>query len=142
MVPLCVEYFTLGHPPVFPTMSPTLLGIGWGIIATWWVGLLLGIPLALAARAGGRPKREVRSLVRPVLTLLAAMAGSPCSPDWPVWCWVVAATCTSWSRWRRECRKIVTLGFWPICGRTQRATSWALSVGSWSSCRCGGRDAA
>jgi len=31
---ICVEYFTIGHPPVFPTDDPTLLGIGWGIIAT------------------------------------------------------------------------------------------------------------
>ncbi len=70
---VCVEYFTIGHPPVFPTDSPTLLGIGWGIIATWWVGLLLGIPLAIAARAGRRPKRDVRSLVWPIFTLLAVM---------------------------------------------------------------------
>src|SRR3954447_21650435 len=71
---VCVEYFTVGHPPVFPTESPTLLAIGWGILATWWAGLLLGIPLTLAARAGRRPKRSVRSLVRPVVTLLFVMA--------------------------------------------------------------------
>ncbi len=70
---VCVEYFTVGHPPVFHTDSPTLLGIGWGIIATWWVGLLLGIPLAIAARAGRRPERDVRSLVRPIVMLLAVM---------------------------------------------------------------------
>jgi hypothetical protein len=70
---VCVEYFTIGHPPVFHTDSPTLLGVGWGIIATWWVGLLLGIPLAIAARAGRRPRRDVRSLVRPIFTLLAVM---------------------------------------------------------------------
>ena len=51
---VCVEYFTVGHPPVFSTDDPTLLGIGWGIIATWWVGLLLGVPLAVVARAGSR----------------------------------------------------------------------------------------
>ncbi len=73
---VCVEYFTIGHPPVFDTESPTLLGIGWGIIATWWAGLLLGIPLALAARAGRRPKRSVSSLVRPIFTLLAVMGVS------------------------------------------------------------------
>ena len=48
--------FTIGHPPVFATDDPTLLGLGWGVIASWWVGLLLGIPLALVARAGGRSK--------------------------------------------------------------------------------------
>jgi hypothetical protein len=71
---VCVEYFTVGHPPVFPTADPTLLGIGWGIFATWWVGLLIGIPLALVARASSRPQRSVGSLVRPVAWLLAIMA--------------------------------------------------------------------
>jgi hypothetical protein len=70
---LCVEYFTIGHPPVFDTNSPTVLGLGWGIIATWWVGLLLGIPLAVAARAGRRPKRSAGSLLRPIVTLLGVM---------------------------------------------------------------------
>jgi hypothetical protein len=71
---VCVEYFTVGHPPVFGTDDPTLLGIGWGIITTWWVGFLLGVPLAVVARAGSRPKRSVVSLVRPVACLLAVMA--------------------------------------------------------------------
>jgi hypothetical protein len=67
---VCVEYFTVGHPPVFDTDDPTLLGLGWGVIATWWVGLFLGVPLAVVARAGSRPRRTVRSLVRPVVWLL------------------------------------------------------------------------
>lgn len=70
---ICVEYFTIGHPPVFGTENPTLLGVGWGIIATWWAGLLLGVPLAAAARAGRRPKRNVSTLYRPVMRLLAVM---------------------------------------------------------------------
>jgi hypothetical protein len=71
---VCVEYFTIGHKPFFDTTSPTWLGIGWGIIATWWVGLLLGIPLAIAARAGRRPKQSVRALVRPIARLLLIIA--------------------------------------------------------------------
>jgi hypothetical protein len=70
---VCVEYFTIGHPPIFDTESPTLLALGWGIIATWWVGLGLGIPLAIAARAGERPRRGVRWLVRPIAMLLLVM---------------------------------------------------------------------
>lgn len=73
---VCIEYFTVGHPPVFATEDPTLLAIGWGIIATWWVGLLLGVPLALVARAGSRPKCSIGSLVAPVACLLAVMACS------------------------------------------------------------------
>lgn len=71
---ICVEYFTIGHPPLFATDSPTLLALGWGVIATWWVGLILGVPLAVAARAGGRQKRTARSLMKPVATLLVIMA--------------------------------------------------------------------
>lgn len=73
-VRICVEYFTIGHPPVFATDSPTLLALGWGVIATWWVGLILGVPLAVAARVGGRPKRTARSLMKPVVRLLVIMA--------------------------------------------------------------------
>lgn len=71
---VCVEYFTVGHPPMFNTEDPTLLGLGWGVLATWWVGVLLGIPLAVAAQGGARPRRSARSLIRPLLCLLAVMA--------------------------------------------------------------------
>ncbi len=71
---ICVEYFTIGHPPVFNTQSPTLLALGWGVIATWWVGVILGIPLACAARLGARPKFSAAMLLRPIATLLAIMA--------------------------------------------------------------------
>lgn len=67
---LCVEYFTIAHPPVFPTKSPFLLAIGWGIIATWWVGLPLGIGLALAARAGPAPRLTIIELRRPIIVLM------------------------------------------------------------------------
>jgi len=63
---VCVEYFTIGHPPIFGTDDPTLLAFGWGTLATWWVGLGLGVALAFVARAGSRPKRSAASLVRPV----------------------------------------------------------------------------
>ena len=72
---ICVEYFTFGHPDIFGTDSPTLLGVGWGIIATWWVGFLLGVLLAFAARFGKRPKVAPRALVRPIGRLLLGMAG-------------------------------------------------------------------
>src|SRR5436190_15791404 len=71
---ICVEFFTVGHPRVFDTDSPTLLGLGWGVLSTWWVGLILGGGLALAARAGERPKRDAWSLARPVATLFGVTA--------------------------------------------------------------------
>lgn len=71
---ICVDYFTIGHPPIFGTEDPTLLGLGWGVIATWWVGAFMGVPLAVAARAGGRPRREPHSLVRPLALLMGVSA--------------------------------------------------------------------
>jgi hypothetical protein len=71
---LCVEYFSVGHPPIFHTDNPTLLAIGWGFIATWWVGLILGLPLAAAARWGSWPKWTMTQLIRPVVILMAASA--------------------------------------------------------------------
>jgi hypothetical protein len=73
---LCVQYFTIAHPPVFATLSPFWLAIGWGIIATWWLGLALGLALALAARLGARPKLGLAELLPSVAMLLAVMAGS------------------------------------------------------------------
>ena len=38
---ICLEYFTIGHTPVFATTSPTLLALGWGVIATWWLWVVV-----------------------------------------------------------------------------------------------------
>ncbi|TWU32668.1 hypothetical protein Q31b_58260 [Novipirellula aureliae] len=71
---ICVEYFTIGHPRIVPTEDPTILGIVWGIVATWWVGAILGVPLATVARIGSRPKKTVGSLIRPMGILFACSA--------------------------------------------------------------------
>jgi hypothetical protein len=71
---VCVEYFTIGHPPVFRTHDPTLLALGWGAIATWWVGLILGIALAVASRAGPWPKLNASQLARPLAIMLCSVA--------------------------------------------------------------------
>lgn len=68
-----VEYFTIGHPRIVPSEDPTVLGLVWGVVATWWVGLILGVGLALVAQAGSWPRRSPRSLVRPVAILLGCM---------------------------------------------------------------------
>jgi len=73
---ICVEYFTIGHPPLFTfeTQDPSLLGLGWGIVATWWVGVLLGVPAAAVARIGSWPKRDACWLLRPIAVLMAVSA--------------------------------------------------------------------
>jgi hypothetical protein len=70
---ICVEYFTIGHPPVFRTDDPTLLGLGWGVIATWWVGLILGVPLAVCSRVGSWPKFTAARLARPLAIMLVVV---------------------------------------------------------------------
>ncbi len=71
---VCLEYFTVFHPDVFHTQSPTLLALGWGILATWWASLFLGLVLAVAARSGSRPRFSANELVPKVALLMAAMA--------------------------------------------------------------------
>jgi hypothetical protein len=71
---LCVEYFSLAHPDIFHTQSPFLLALGWGIVATWWVGLPLGILAAVAARAGPPPRLALLDVRPMILWLLVGMA--------------------------------------------------------------------
>ena len=73
---ICLEYFTVFHPRIFPTQSPTLLAFGWGILATWWVGAFLGLLLALAARIGPKPKLTARDIFPYVTRLLLVMGAS------------------------------------------------------------------
>ncbi len=71
---VCIEYFTVFHPLIVRSDSPTIQGLVWGVVATWWVGLPLGVGLAFAALGGKRPPCSMRSLLRPIATLLAVMA--------------------------------------------------------------------
>ena len=71
---ICVEYFTVGHPRIIDSDSPTILGLVWAVAATWWVGAGLGLPLAAAARWGRPPRIDPSELFRPILVLLAASA--------------------------------------------------------------------
>lgn len=70
---VCIEYFTVGHPRLIESESPTILGLLWGVVATWWVGLPLGVLLALAARAGRWPPLEARDLLPGMMVLLLIM---------------------------------------------------------------------
>lgn len=57
-----------------PTEDPTLLGIVWGVVATWWVGVLVGVPLAAVAQLGNRPQFTARMLLGPIAALMACTA--------------------------------------------------------------------
>ncbi len=70
---VCLEYFTVYHPPIFHTNDPTLLAFGWGVIATWWMGAILGAFITVAAQVGRLPKLVARELLRPLGVLLGSM---------------------------------------------------------------------
>lgn len=72
-VRVCLEYFTIGHYPIFGDQPPTILGLLWGIAATWWMGFSLGFVLALIASLGKNPVLPAKSLVKPITTLLMIM---------------------------------------------------------------------
>jgi hypothetical protein len=72
---ISVEYFNPGHPPIFGgTMNPTLLGLGWGVIATWWVGFFLGVPLGICSTVGGLPRVSAMDLIKPIAVMLVVLA--------------------------------------------------------------------
>jgi len=73
-----VEYFSVAHPPVFHTTSPFLRALGWGVIATWWVGAPLGVGLAAAARLGLAPRVGIAEFAAYIVALM-------------IGCWLVAA---------------------------------------------------
>jgi hypothetical protein len=68
---VCVEYFTEWHPQIVSSRNPVVLALVWGVVATWWVGALLGMLLAVVARAGSRyPKLALSQLARPIAYVL------------------------------------------------------------------------
>lgn len=71
---LCIEYFTVAHPPLVLSDSPTVQGLVWGVVATWWAGLIIGLPLAIVARSGDCTPWEAKRLVRPIMALMLFMA--------------------------------------------------------------------
>ena len=69
---ICVEYFTKAHFYI-GIADPTLLGFFWGIVGTWWVGLFLGVPLAIVSTFGKKPKIRAIDLVDSICRLLVSM---------------------------------------------------------------------
>ena len=78
-VRLCLEYFTLAHPALFPTTSPTVLAFCWGVAATIWVGAVFGGVLAFVAESDGRPPVPLSRLLKAIAILLAITAFSAVS---------------------------------------------------------------
>lgn len=73
-VRVCPEYFTVAHPHIEGVTNLSWIALLWGIIATWWLGLSMGILLSVAANFGSAPICSFRALVRPIFTLLFVMS--------------------------------------------------------------------
>ena len=73
---ICIEYFTVAHPPLFHTTSPTLLALCWGVAAIAGIGAALGVILALVSQSRGAVPYSVSSLGRSILVLLTVMVTS------------------------------------------------------------------
>jgi len=58
------------------TQSPTVVGIVWGTVATWWMGALLSVPVMLSARAGSWPQLGAKDLLLPTGVALAGMGAA------------------------------------------------------------------
>ena len=79
---VCVEYFTIGHAPLFPTASPTLLALLWDL------GNVVGRPdPRRLGRVGlqGRIVAEARAadLTRPIACLLSSWQSPHCWRESP-----------------------------------------------------------
>lgn len=71
-VRICVEYFTIGHPPIVGLEPyPTLHGIAWGFLASWWGGMILGYCLAIPATMGSKPHLRAAFFIMPLCVYFA-----------------------------------------------------------------------
>ena len=73
---LCIEYFTVAHPPLFSATSATVVALCWGVAATAGIGAVFGVVLALVCQAGDAPPLAASLLVGRIARLVAGMAVS------------------------------------------------------------------
>ena len=136
---VCVEYFTIGHPPIFRTDEPTILALGWGVLATWWVGGLLSLLVVPACRLGTWPKWEAAHLLRPIGVLLVVMAcASTAGGDCGVLRCRRQASFDCSDHWPIECPQPDILCFWLTSGHILPPTasaSWEASRSVPGCCR-------
>lgn len=84
-VRICFEYFSEGfHKEMikgtwvgeflgrYPD-SPTIWGATWGIIATWWVGAILGVILSVSSRMRSWPRLSSKNLAFPVFACISLL---------------------------------------------------------------------
>jgi|GEM_PF-2082175 len=67
---ICIEYFTIGLPEGFVVGDLTWFALKTGVLETWWLGLILGALIMLAARLGGRPRFKWQFFISPMFALV------------------------------------------------------------------------
>ncbi|TSJ41979.1 hypothetical protein [Fluviicola chungangensis] len=70
---ICVEYFTIAHPKIIGSEDPVYLALVWGVLATWWVGLILGLLMVFFNRLGKHKEVPFSIIRRNVIRLLLIM---------------------------------------------------------------------
>jgi hypothetical protein len=74
-VRLCPEYFTVLHAPIPNLTDPTLLGLAWGYLGSWWGGAVMGYVMGIVASVGSRrAPLPLRALVRPMVIVVVMTA--------------------------------------------------------------------
>jgi hypothetical protein len=71
---ICPEYFTVFHPNPLDIQNLTLLALFWGVVATWWMGVILGVLIAGSALAGSMPPAPYQSVKRRLYKLIITTA--------------------------------------------------------------------
>jgi hypothetical protein len=82
---LSVEYFTVAHPVIIRTESPTLLGLIWGLTATIPITAAAGWLLSTVALSRGLPPEPMAAIVRSLVRLLCFMGASAVLFAWAAW---------------------------------------------------------
>jgi hypothetical protein len=63
---VCLEYFSIAHPFLIDSDSPTIVGLAWGVTATWRIAIILEVAAGLVSQVGPWPRFSASQLVRPV----------------------------------------------------------------------------
>ena len=61
---VCVEYFTEQHPRLIESEHWLVMAFLWGIVATWWVGFMGGVWLAICTQVGSAKPLSVWRVMR------------------------------------------------------------------------------
>lgn len=72
------EYLVDWHPTIIPSRDPTVVALAWGIVATWWFGLILGSLLGATAILGRWPRAPWAWVMRTMagIFVFAALAAT------------------------------------------------------------------